>query len=193
MYRNSLFSLSLLALLCNTPSLASAKEHKPSAAKPVYAPEATYRGNGSTFKLAKTKLSDQQIIKLQIGTFPLFVDLGKKYFAGFRGSNGKPKQTCTNTSFTLHSIPLNTYLQKYQISTKQWKFSFPYDNTMNRLVTLVKTNCKIPFFREFIFDASKEVIESGGEYGSIFIQQAGVIFQGNKDVVIIPPILIAPE
>lgn len=191
--KKSIFTLSLFTLVCSGSSLLSAKEHKPSAAKPVYAPKAMYRGDGPTFKLVKTKLSDQQIVKLQIGTFPLFVDLGKKYFAGFRSSNEKPKQTCTNTPFTLQSIPLNTYLQRYQISTKQWKFSFPYDNAMNRPVTLVKTNCKIPFFRDFMFDAPKEVIESGGEYGSIFIQQAGVIFQGNKDVKIIPPILIAPE
>lgn len=190
MYLNqSILTLSLLTLLCSTPSLLSAKEHKPAMLKPSYAPETMYRGNGSTFRLEKTKLSDKQITNYQIGLFPLFVDLGKKYFAGFRGSNEKtPKQTCTNTSFTLHSIPLSTYLQKLKISTKQWNFSFPYDNAMDRPITLVRTNCKIPFFREFILDAPKETIEDGGEYGSIFIQQAGVLFQGNKPVHIIQPI-----
>ncbi|MFZ1342854.1 hypothetical protein [Thiothrix eikelboomii] len=183
----SIFTLSLLTILCSTSSLLSAKEYKPATIKPTYAPETMYRGNGSTFKLEKTKLSDEQIIKFQIGTFPLFIDLGKKYFAGFRGPNERPKQTCANASFTLQSIPLNTYLQKLKIGTKQWKFSFPYDDAMSRSVTLVKTNCKIPFFREFIFDSPKEVIESGGEYGSIFIQQAGVLFQGNKPVPIILP------
>ncbi len=190
--KKSIFTLGLFALVCSGSSLLSAKEHKPSAAKPVYAPEAMYRVS-AIIKSTKTKLNEAQITNYQIGTFPLFVNLGKKYFAGFRDSNGKPKQTCTNTSFTLSSIPLNTYLSKNQIEAKHWKQAYPYDNDMNRSVTLVKTNCKIPFFREFVFDAPKEKIENGDEYGPILINQSNVFFMGNKDVKIIQPVLIAPE
>lgn len=182
----SIFTLSLLTILCSTSSLLSAREHKPATIKPMYAPETMYRVT-AIIESTKAKVDDAQITKLQIATFPLFVDLQKKYFAGFRGSNEKPKQACTNTSLTLQSISLNTYLNTNQITTKQWKQAYPYDTEMNRSVTLVKTNCKIPFFREFIFDTPKEKIESGGEYGPILINQSNVFFMGTKPVPFILP------
>lgn len=183
MYLNKYISIFiLLAMLYSLPSLLVAKEHKK-----FYANETMYRSAALIIKSAKTQLNEAEITKYQIGTFPIFVDLGKKYFAGFRGSNGIPKKSCTNTSFALSSIQLSTYLKKNQIALKEWKQAYPDDNSINRLVTLVKTNCKIPFFREFIFDSNKESIESGGEYGAILINQSNVFFMAYKHIDIILP------